>query len=411
MKNFAIVGINNYAQKYIKIIEKLRKEGVANLFCVVVRDREKNMKLVQELDAKGVVVYTSLDKMLHYCHTKVDIVALPVASKDHTDVASTCLEAGYDVILERPAAITIQDVSRLLAVQQKYDKYCIIGNEFFYSSSINLICNEVGSGRLGRIKKIRTLCGSPLGAEFFNRNNWAGKVYVDGQWNLDGPATNYCAEVLQNALFLIESVGSRQITVKSVQAELYRANNISSYDTVSLKVMMEDDSEIFFAASYAVDTVLEPVMHVECENGMVSWNFNNEKTIIRYADGRKKIFREQDVEQRFETVFRDAIAVTTNRARKPNSTVETDSSHVLVVNLAFESAEEIVTIPSEYLQKTKNNIITIQNNQEFLKKAYEETKLFSELGLPWAKSSKVVSAQNYTNFPQNAKLKKLTKDA
>jgi predicted dehydrogenase len=411
MKNFAIVGINNYAQKYIKVIEKLRKEGIANLFCVVVRDREKNLKLVRELDAKGVVVYTSLDKMLHYCHTKVDIVALPVASKDHTDVASTCLEAGYDVILERPAAITIQDVNRLLAVQQKSEKYCIIGNEFFYSASINLICNEVGSGRLGRIKKIRTLCGSPLGAEFFNRNNWAGKVYVDGQWNLDGPATNYCAEVLQNALFLIESVCNRQLKVKSVQAELYRANNISSYDTVSLKVMMEDDSEIFFAASYAVDTVLEPVMHVECENGMVSWNFNNEKTIIRYADGRKKIFREQDVEQRFETVFRDAIAVTTTRARKPNSTVETDSSHVLVVNLAFESAEEIVTIPSEYLQKTKNNIMTIQNNQEFLKKAYEETKLFSELGLPWAKSSKAFSAQNYTNFPQNAKLKELTKDA
>ncbi|MBN2090685.1 Gfo/Idh/MocA family oxidoreductase [candidate division KSB1 bacterium] len=410
MKNFAIVGINNYAQKYIKIIEKLRKEGFANLFCVVVRDRDKNPKVVRELDDRGIVVYSSLDKMLSYCQTKVDIVALPVASKDHAELAGVCLEAGYDVILERPAAITIQDVNRLLEIQKKTDRYCIVSNEFLYSSSINLICNEIGSGRLGKIKRIRTLCASPMGTDFFSRNNWAGKLYTNNQWNLDGPATNYCAEVLQNALFLIESVCGRQVTIKSVEGELYRSNEISSYDTASIRVIMDDESEIFFAASYAVDAVIEPAMHIDCENGTVDWNYDNEKTIIRYADGRKKIFRERDIEQRFEIVFRDAITVTTTRARKPNSTLETAASHVLVLNLAFESAEEIVTIPPEYLQKTKNNII-IQNNQEIFKKAYTEAKLFSEMDLPWAKSSKVISGKNYTSFPQNAKLKKLMKDA
>ncbi len=409
MKNFAIIGINNYAQKYIKIIEKLKKEGFANLFCVVVRDRDKNPKQVRELDDRGVVVYSSLDKMLNYCQTKVNIIALPVASKDHAELAGMCLEAGYDVILERPAAITIQDVHQLLETQKKSDKYCIVSNEFLYSSSINLICNEIGSGRLGKIKKIKTLCAAPLGTDFYNRNNWGGKLIVNNQWNLDGPATNYCAEVLQNALFLIESVCSGQITIKSVQGELYRANEISSYDTASIRVIMEDDSEIFFVASYAVDATIEPAMHIECENGTVDWNFDNEKTIIRYADGRKKIFREQDIEQRFEMVFRDAITVTTTRARKPNSTLETAASHVLVLNLAFESAEEIVTIPSEYLQKTKNNVV-IQNNQEILKKAYEKSKLFSEMDLPWTKSSKAISAQNYNRFPQSSKLKKLMKD-
>lgn len=410
MKNFAIVGIKNYAQKYIKTIENLRKDGLANLFCVVVRDRDKYPKQVRELDEKGVVVYSSLEKMLHYCQTKVDVIALPMASKDHAELAGICLEAGYDVILERPAAITIQDMHRLSEIQKKSQKYCIVGNEFLYSSSINLICNEIGSGRLGKITKIRTLCGLPVGADFWNRNSWAGKLRVDNQWNLDGPATNICSDVLQNALFLIESVCSRQVAVKSVQAELYRSHEISSYDTVSLRVVMDDDSEITFAASYAVDATIEPMMHIDCEKGIVDWNFENEKTIIRYGDGRKKIFREQDVEQRFETVFRDAITVTTTRARKPNSTLETAASHVLVLNLAFESAGEIITIPPACLQKTKNGI-AIQNNQEFLKKAFTEAKLFSELDLPWAKSSKSVSAENYTSFPQNAKFKNLMKDA
>lgn len=410
MKNFAIVGVGNYADNYIRIIQKLEKEKIANLFCAVVRDREKNKKAVENLDYEGVVIYPSFEKMLTYGQGKIDIIALPIGGLDHFEYAKQAMEEGYDVVVEKPAAITIQDVNELQKLREKVDQYCIIGNELLFSSSIGLLCNEIGSGRLGKLKSIKAKCAWPCGSDYFARNNWAGRLVVDGKWNLDGPATNHCASVLTSALYLLQSACEPQTEIESVQAELYRAYDITSYDTVSMRVNMDNGTNVHFVSSYAVENEIEPVMEIICEDATIKWQANEEKTIIRFNTGKKKIFRERQAETKFESIFREAITVTTTRTRRPNSSIKTSRSHVLALNLAFESAEEIVTIPNEFLAKSTlkgNKRIFMKDADSILANAYENGKLFSELDLPWAKATTAYPANNYSNFPLNPKLKKL----
>jgi len=409
MKNFAVVGIGNYAENYIKIMQKLEKEKIANLFCVVVRDRDKYPTAVNTLDDEGVVIYPSYDKMLSYGKQRVDIVALPIASKDHFEYTKMALENGYDVIVERPVAITIQEVDQLLETQKQTERYCIVGNEFLYSSSINLLCNEISSGRLGKIKMIRAICGWPCNEAYFKRNNWAGHLITDQKWNLDGPATNHGASVLINALHLVLTTCDKTAQIEAVQAELYRAYQISSYDTVCMRIHLTNGSQVFFVASYAIDKPIDAAMQIECENALVNWNFQDEKTIIRFHSGRKKIFRERAVEQKYELVFREAITVSTTRSRNPRSTIESARSHVLALNLAFESAQEILTIPPEFigLSVSKNDQkIFVKDMESILTQSYQEGKLFSELNVPWAKATAACKSKDYQTFPQNEKIKK-----
>jgi predicted dehydrogenase len=413
MKNFAVVGVGNYADNYIKTIQKLERENIANLFCVVIRDRDKYAERAAELDKDGVVVYTSFEKMLMYGKGKIDIIALPIASPDHFEYAAQALAEDYDIIVEKPAAITIQEVDELLRVQLKTDNYCIVANEFLYSTSINLLCNEITSGKIGKIKKIRALCGWPAGSKHYERNSWTGKMLTDNKkWSLDGPATNYCAAILANAIYLLRTTCAPENGIQSVQAELYRAYDIASYDTACLRVKMEDGAEIFFAGSYAVENQILPIMELECENATVSWNFEDEKTIIRFTNGRKKIFRERNLEQKFESIFREAITLTSSRSRTPTSTVQNARSHVLTVNLAFESAQEIVTVPPEFIGSSKNKQhpkVYIKNLNETLLTAYQQGKLFSETGVEWARPTQPVPANGYHAFPNAASLKNLLK--
>ncbi|MCI0512693.1 Gfo/Idh/MocA family oxidoreductase [candidate division KSB1 bacterium] len=414
MKNFALVGIGNYANHYLKILQKLEKEKIANLFCVFIRNREKYEDRIKELDQKGIVVYTSFERMLSYGQGKVDIVALPIASMDHAEFTHQAMASGYDVVLERPVAITIQDVDDLIQLQDETGRYCIVDNEFLYSSSINLLCNEMSSGRLGKIKRIRTMGSWPADENYFKRNDWAGRLIANGKWNLDGPATNQCAAVLHNALYLVETVCGNAARIDTVQAELYRAYHIESYDTAAIRVLLMDGTQIFYVASYAVDNPIEPTMLIECENGEVLWNSEDEKTIIKFSNGRKKIFRERHVDQKYESVFRDAITVNTTRSRHPSSTIKMARTHVLVLNLAFESAAGIGAIPAEFLyeQRSKTGVrVCIQNMESILNQAFNETKLFSELNLPWARPTSAFKAAYYRQFPKNKFLKELIQEA
>lgn len=404
MKNIAVVGLGNYAENYVKIIQKLEKENVANLFCVVVRDRDKYAQKADELDKKGVVIYSSFEKMLTYGKGKIDLIALPIASPDHFEYASRALAEDYDVVVEKPVAITIQEVDELVRVQQNSGNYCIVGNEYLYSTSINLLCNEIASGKIGKIKRIRALCGWPCGTKYFRRNDWAGKIITDDKkWSLDGPATNHCAAILANAIHLINTTCDSENSIKSVQAELYRAYPISSYDTTCMRILMENDTEIDFVGSYAVENEVIPMMELECENATINWNFKDEKTIIKFDNGKKKIFRERNLEFKFESIFREAITLTTSRSRKSSSTIQTARSHVLAMNLAFESAQKILTVPAKFVRTSRNKTHPkkfIKKFDQIMSQAYSEGKLFSELDVPWAHATQPVEAAGYQFFPK-----------
>lgn len=411
MKNICLVGIGGYAARYLKIIHQLEKEKSINLFSIVVRDRKKYAKELKEIEDTGVIVSPSFKKMLTYGQNKIDIVALPVALMDLAPYSMMALEAGYDVIVETPGAITIQDADKLIELEKQTERYLSIGYQFTYSSSISLILNTIESGKLGKVHHVKVMCGWSRDWEYYTKKNWIGQVSLNGKWILDGPLVNENSHFLNNAMMVLNAA-NHGAEIKSLKGELYRANDIESYDVCSLKAEMIDGAQLYFVASHAINTNIEPIMDIQCENGSIKWNFENEKTIIRYKDGHKKIFRERDAEQKYENIFRDAIAASTTRTRRPKSTMEIARSQILVSNLAFESAEGIVTIPQKFLKSGNNKHrkkTYVKDMEEVLNQAYQNSSLLSEMDIPWAQATAEVSGDSYTHFPQSKKLQALLK--
>ena len=81
--------------------------------------------------------------------------------------------------------------------------------------------------------------------------------------------------------------------------------------------------------------------------------------------------------------------------------------HVLAVNGAFESAGYPVTIPAEHTHVWSDEasgavFTSVQGIEELMQRAAAERKLFSDLGVPWARKTEQFSLRDYARFELQA---------
>lgn len=69
----------------------------------------------------------------------------------HVEPTGVALEAGYDVLLEKPMATTVEDCVRLAQTAERTGRLLMIGHVLRYTSFFSTLHDIVSSGRLGRI--------------------------------------------------------------------------------------------------------------------------------------------------------------------------------------------------------------------------------------------------------------------
>ena len=105
MIRIAIIGTGGYAYGLIQDIWKMPEK----LQLVAARSNPKrNSQGAKECREKGIPVYDDIDKMLDDMKGKADAIMIPTPINTHFHLAKKCLEAGFDVFLEKPPVATIQ---------------------------------------------------------------------------------------------------------------------------------------------------------------------------------------------------------------------------------------------------------------------------------------------------------------
>lgn len=79
----------------------------------------------------------------------VDAVAVVVPNHLHADVGVAALEAGKDVLLEKPMANTVADCDRLLAAARKSGRLLTIGHEMRLSAQYGRVKSLIDAGEIG----------------------------------------------------------------------------------------------------------------------------------------------------------------------------------------------------------------------------------------------------------------------
>lgn len=97
----------------------------------------------------GVRLVRSLDELLSIDSMRVIVVATP--NTWHFALAQRCLEAGRDVVVEKPFATSFQEAERLVALAKKLGRMMTVFHERRWDGDFQTVTQVLDSGELGRV--------------------------------------------------------------------------------------------------------------------------------------------------------------------------------------------------------------------------------------------------------------------
>lgn len=114
MKNLVVIGYGGMGGGFH--VKHALEDGVVNLLGIYDTDPEKQKKAA----ANGIYSYSSLDEVL--ADGRVDICTVAIPNDSHLETVVKCLEAGKNVICEKPVALSCGDLQKMFDAADKSGK-------------------------------------------------------------------------------------------------------------------------------------------------------------------------------------------------------------------------------------------------------------------------------------------------
>jgi predicted dehydrogenase len=402
MIKLAMIGAGGYAYELIKRILNLPDK--IELVAVTSSPTRKSSGR-SFCRGKGIPIYDDADQMLKNIKGIADVIYIPAPIHKHFSLTTKCIDAGFDIFLEKPPVATIQELDELTRYVSKRGKRVPVAFQYLYSSIVQELKKRIVEGRYGQVKRVRGMAGWPRFDTYYHRSEWAGKLHINGEWVLDGTINNPLAHMLSDELYLASTKAGAMVEPVSVEAELYHGHDIESEDTSSLRIMTDKGVEILFNASLCSDAKMDPFVIIECEKAKIEYTGFCKATIMLENGEVDRI--NDDNEKRINMLVK--LAEHYENGSPYPICLETCRPFTLVVNGAFESCGCPHSIDKEYLtfrEQSDSNGGTIKtvikDIDHILRVAHENSKLFSEVGAAWAKKSHVFDLRGYKRFPTTA---------
>lgn len=385
-----LVGSGGYGKKYAEYL--LRESHLHNTLLVAVVDPYaiKSEIYAQLIEAK-IPIFETLEQF--YSHMNADLAVISTPIHLHCEQTCYAVQHGSHVLCEKPAAPTVEQVKEMIRVRNYWKRTVAVGFQWCYDPAVQRLKEDILSGKFGAAKRFKCLVLWPRNTAYYNRSLWAGKLKINGQWVLDSVASNATAHFLHFMLFLLGQDMLNSAYPDFVEAELYRANQIESFDTCAMRISTKD-VEILFFASHAVKEKMGPMFELEFSQAIVYFNHpdfldSTDSLLVVHRNGTKEIYGA--VNHGSMKKLWDVVDLLKGE-KKTYCTLESALSLTLTVNCAHLSSE-VVDFPKN-LKRIEGDppLVWIEDLSKWIRECFNQGKLPSELNLPWARASKKVNS-------------------
>jgi UDP-N-acetyl-2-amino-2-deoxyglucuronate dehydrogenase len=169
---FGILGCGVIGPHHARAIAKLDGAELVAAADVV---PELAVKLATEY---GCSAFSSLEEMLS--GADLDVVCVCTPSGMHAEDAIAALEAGKDVVVEKPVDVTLEAADRLLAVQQATGGRVAVVSQHRFDAAARAVHDAVSKGEFGRLTSGSAEVRWWRSQSYYDTGGWRGT------WELDG---------------------------------------------------------------------------------------------------------------------------------------------------------------------------------------------------------------------------------
>ncbi len=144
-KNIAVIGAGYWGKNLVRNFNQL---GVLKTVC----DADANIRQQISGDYPGVRVTDDVNELLK--DETIDAVIIAAPAIAHYHLASTVLNAGKHVFVEKPLSLTYQDGNKLVHLAKEKQRILFVGHILHYHAAIIRMKEMIKAGKIGRLQYI-----------------------------------------------------------------------------------------------------------------------------------------------------------------------------------------------------------------------------------------------------------------
>ncbi|WP_342023489.1 DUF6807 family protein [Arthrobacter citreus] len=372
LPRIALVGIHGFGARHLQRLRHLEASGVLTLAAVA----DPRPPEPGELDP-SVAVFDTAQELLS-AGTAPDVVIIATPIHTHADLAVAALEAGADVYLEKPAAASMEQYHRILAVSERTGRAVQVGFQSLGSKALDVLAGTIGRGELGTVRGISATGLWVRDRDYFNRSRWAGKRILDGVDVVDGVITNPLAHAVATALRIGGARGTSD--VDSVEVDAYRAHDIEGDDTSVVRLRTGAGTTIMCALTVCAPEQKEPLVTVHGTQGQAVLSYTTDELELTTAAGTSRSTHARtDLLENLLDHRRNGTPLLSSLA---------DSGAFMTVLEAVRSAGPVHPISDSHVTWVGSGGAAhpvIHGIEDIILRAVRSQSTFSELLVPWAR--------------------------
>lgn len=333
---------------------------------------------------RGVPVYADYLEMLEKERGRLDWVGIPTGIGWHRRMAVECLRRGVRVLVEKPLAPTLQDVSLIQEAERTSGLPALVGYQHTYLDETWEIKRQLVAGGIGEIRRVDALGLWPRTRSYYARANWSGRLHDGTSWILDSPLNNALSHIVNLILFFAGSELEARGELSAVEAELYRAKPIESFDTVRSVAEFTNGVRASILLSHSCQHQFHPEIRISGTDGTLVWRFDGFHTF--YRDGKTESIRAPGQIASREIMFERVVDFFEgNHARVCTTEQAAGTTHW--VNAVHDTAP-IHDVPEDWrlcIELEKGETLdAVQDMEYYALRSFSESCPLSDLGVPWS---------------------------
>lgn len=368
----AVVGINGHGRSHVERAAALHAEGIAE-FWAVADPRPPGDGVLPD----GVRAFGSAAELLDAGHPDIVVLCTPIHT--HFELASAAIEAGADVLLEKPPTASLEEFERLRGLADREGRAVQVGFQSLGSSGIAAVRAMIEAGEIGELRSISGVGAWLRTEEYWRRAAWSGRRTLDGVAVVDGVVTNPLAHAVATGLAVAGTTTVQQVT--GVVLDQYRANDIEADDTSAVLVSTSPGIPLAFGLALTAPRRGEPAIVVTGSTGRIVYSYTLD--VAQLFSGQSALPLTLKFERR--GLLDNLVA---HRVWGEPLLVELDDTGAFMAVLeAVRTAPDPTPIDARYItwiEGDEGRHAVVDDIERWLNAVATEQRTFAQLGAPWA---------------------------
>ena len=170
---FAVVGCGSIGKRHIAVLDA-DPDAQLVAICDLDENRAKELSDLYE----GVPFFSDYEEMLRNIDADVINVVTPHAL--HKEMSIKALQAGFNVLVEKPMALTVEDCKEMNDVSKASGKKLWVVKQNRHNVPVRLAKQAISEGRLGKIFMVKCDILWNRYQGYYDESPWRGKIEEEG---------------------------------------------------------------------------------------------------------------------------------------------------------------------------------------------------------------------------------------